>query len=78
MLQASDFTDMDDWPTLGQAFHLDKKKSTLTNGEPKQNGSMQEKTGNHDDSDESQSSQVNNQETRPKKGTTRLQLLFYY
>lgn len=61
---------MDDWPTLGQAVHSsEKKKSTvITNGETKQNGNAQEKTGSHEDSDESQSSQLNNHDTRSKKG----------
>ncbi|KAK6637279.1 hypothetical protein RUM44_007693 [Polyplax serrata] len=70
--KASDFTDMDDWPTLGQAVHtFEKKKSVvITNGETaKQNGTTQEKAGSHEDSDESQSSQINNQDTRTKKGS---------
>ena len=52
---------MDDWPTLEQAIHTSEKKKSgvITNGETKQNGNCKEKSGNHDDSDESQSSQIN-------------------
>lgn len=71
---------MDDWPTLGQAVHtFEKKKSVvITNGETaKQNGTTQEKAGSHEDSDESQSSQINNQDTRTKKGWSPWKSTFY-
>lgn len=67
--QASDFTDMEDWPTLGQTFSVSERRQTLpvTNGEAKQNGAA-ERICNQEDSDGSQSSQVNNHDQRAKKG----------
>lgn len=67
--KASDFTDVDDWPTLGQTAHVSEKKHPVpvTNGESKTNGTYP--PGNHDDSDESQSSQLNNHDNRSKKGS---------
>lgn len=62
--QDSDFTDMDDWPTLGEVHVLSDKK-TLPNGVAKQNGKTS--SASQEDSDESQSSQINNQENRYNK-----------
>jgi len=70
--QDSDFTDMDDWPTLG-----DSKKSAgaavVSNGVAKQNGGGKSSSVSQEDSDESQSSQINNQDNRVnvKKGKPR-------
>lgn len=57
---------MEDWPTLGVAH----EKKPVTNGVAKQNGNGSlERAGSHEDSDESQSSQLNNHE-RSKKGAS--------